>query len=82
MNTITLPQLAWHGTKKLELPLPDSWQVELYNMAGYDRPAIKPDEIKASLGMLCCGLFKSSIGLRLRWRYIPMLISNGLKGRR
>ena len=49
MNTITLPQLAWHGTKKLELPLPDSWQVELYNMVGYNRPAIKPDEIKASL---------------------------------
>ena len=49
MNTITLPQLAWYGTKKLELPLPDSWPVELYNMAGYNRPAIKPDEIKASL---------------------------------
>jgi len=52
MNTITLPQLAWYGTKKLELPLPDSWQVELYNMAGYNRPAIKPDEIKASLTSL------------------------------
>ncbi len=49
MNTITLPQLAWHGTKKLELPLPDSWQVKLYNMAGYNRPAMKPDEIKASI---------------------------------
>ncbi len=49
MNTVTLPQLAWYGTKKLELPLPDSWQVELYNMAGYNCPAMKLDEIKASI---------------------------------
>ncbi|MFC1981966.1 lactate racemase domain-containing protein [Chloroflexota bacterium] len=49
MNTIMLPQLAWYGTRELELPLPDSWQVELYNMAGYNRPAMKPDEIKASI---------------------------------
>ena len=49
MNTITLPQLAWYGTKKLELSLPDSWPVEIYNMAGYNRPAMKPDEIKAAI---------------------------------
>jgi len=49
MNTIRVPQLAWYETKELELPLPDSWQVEVYNMAGYDRPAMKPDEIKASI---------------------------------
>ena len=44
MNIIRVPQLAWYETKALELPLPDSWQVELYNMAGYNRPAMKPDE--------------------------------------
>jgi len=49
MNTIRVPQLAWYETKELELPLPDSWQVEVYNMAGYNRPAMKPDEIKASI---------------------------------
>ena len=49
MNTIRVPQLAWYETKELELPLPDSWQEELYNMAGYNRPAMKPDEIKASI---------------------------------
>jgi len=49
MNIIKMPQLAWYETKELELPLPDSWQVELYNMAGYNRPAMKPDEIKASI---------------------------------
>ena len=50
MNSITLPQLAWHETQELELPLPDSWQVEMCNMTGYDRPAMKPEEIKAAIG--------------------------------
>ncbi len=49
MNTIRVPQLAWYETKELELSLPDSWQVGVYNMAGYNRPAMKPDEIKASI---------------------------------
>ncbi len=49
MNIIRVPQLAWYETKELELPLPDSWQVEVYNMTGYNRPAMKPDEIKASI---------------------------------
>ena len=49
MPLIRLPQLAWYGTKELELPLPDSWRVEVYNMAGFDRPAMKPSEIKASI---------------------------------
>jgi len=44
-----VPQLAWYETKELELPLPDSWQVEVYNMAGYNRPAMKPAEIKTSI---------------------------------
>ncbi len=50
MNIIKVPQLAWYETKELELPLPDSWQVEVFNMAGYDRPALKPAEIKAAIG--------------------------------
>jgi len=49
MNIIRLPQLAWYETKELELPLPDNWQVEVYNMAGYNRPAMKPDQLKASI---------------------------------
>ncbi len=44
-NEITLPQLAWHGAKELILPLPDSWQAEICNMAGHDRPSMKPVEI-------------------------------------
>lgn len=49
MPLIRLPQLAWYGTKELELPIPDSWQAEVYNMAGFDRPAMKPDEIKVAI---------------------------------
>jgi len=52
MSLIRLPQLAWYGTKELELTLPDSWQVEVYNMAGFDRPAMKPDEIKDAIANL------------------------------
>ena len=49
MNIIRLPQLAWYETKELKLPIPDSWQAEVYNMAGYNRPAMKPDEIRAAI---------------------------------
>jgi len=49
MNTIALPQLPWHGTKELKLPLTNSWQVEFYHMAGWNRPAMKPEEIKSAI---------------------------------
>ena len=48
-NDFTLPQLAWFGVKELKLKLPESWDVEVCNMAGYDRPHMKPDEIKAAI---------------------------------
>jgi nickel-dependent lactate racemase len=47
LRKITLPQLAWHGVKKLELSLPQSWEVEVCNMAGHDRPRLKTDEIRS-----------------------------------
>ena len=50
MNVVKVPQLAWYQTAELELPLPNSWQGEVCNMAGYNRPAMTPDEIKASIG--------------------------------
>jgi nickel-dependent lactate racemase len=48
-NKITLPQLAWHGVKELELTFPDSWEVEIFNMAGYNRPHMKAAEIKRAV---------------------------------
>ena len=49
MPIIKLPQLAWYGTKELRLPMPEGWRVEVYNMAGYNRPTMKPDEIKGAV---------------------------------
>jgi nickel-dependent lactate racemase len=48
-NTITLPQLAWHGTKELKVALPDHWDIETCNMTGYDRPHMKSVEIKGAI---------------------------------
>lgn len=49
MNTIKLSQPAWYDPKEFELSLPDGWQVEVCNMAGYNRSALTPDEIKAAI---------------------------------
>ncbi len=48
-NLIKLPQLAWYETSELKLPLPDRWQVEVCNMAGYDRPAMTGEQIRQSV---------------------------------
>jgi len=49
MSSLRLPQLAWHGTKELELSLPESWPVKFYYFAGYDQPAMKPEEIRQAI---------------------------------
>jgi nickel-dependent lactate racemase len=50
-NNLTLPQLAWHGMKMLELSLPESWQVDIRNMAGHDRPRLKPARMKTAVNV-------------------------------
>jgi len=49
VQTLKLPQLAWYGTRELELPLASGWQVEMGYMAGYDRPALTPEQVKAAV---------------------------------
>jgi len=49
MRVVKVPQLAWHQTGELALPLPDAWRVEICNMAGHNRPAMSPGEIKAAI---------------------------------
>ncbi len=49
VNKITLPQLAWHGVKELKITLPESWQVEVCNMVGYNRQHLKPAGIKKAI---------------------------------
>ena len=49
MNVIRVPQLAWDETRELTLQLPHTWQVEVCNMAGYNRPALNQDEIQTAV---------------------------------
>jgi len=49
VNTIKLSQPAWYDPKEFVLSLPDGWQIEVCNMAGYNRSALTPDEIKAAI---------------------------------
>lgn len=49
MSIIKVPQLAWYEAKELELPLPDGWPMEMAYMAGYNRRALEPSEIKAGI---------------------------------
>lgn len=48
-RTIEVPQLPWHGAKPLELALPGEWQVDVCNMAGYNRPAMNDDQIRVAI---------------------------------
>lgn len=48
-KVVKVPQLAWHQTSELVLTFPDTWRVEICNMAGYNRPALSPDGIKAAI---------------------------------
>jgi nickel-dependent lactate racemase len=49
---IKLPQLAWYRPRELKLRIPDGWQVEVCNMAGYNRPAMNDDQIRSSITRL------------------------------
>src|SRR5512139_2249409 len=48
-NTFSVPNLAWYNNKELKLPLPENWQVEVANFKGYNRPALKANQIKAAI---------------------------------
>ncbi|MDP6127013.1 MAG: lactate racemase domain-containing protein [Dehalococcoidales bacterium] len=49
MSIVKLPQYIWHNQKDVEFPLPDDWQITVQNIAGHDRPALKPEEIRAAI---------------------------------
>ena len=48
-TVIKVPQLPWHETKELELVLPDTWEVTVCNMAGWNRLSLTDDQIKRSV---------------------------------
>lgn len=44
---IELPQLAWYeGPKRLKIDLPDEWDIEVCNIAGYNRQPLNAEQIK------------------------------------
>ncbi len=48
-QSVKLPEYSWYDPREVEYPLPDNWQVTVHNIAGYDRPALKPDAIKKAV---------------------------------
>ena len=48
-KSIKVPQFPWYGPKEFDLALPDSWDVDVCNIAGVDRPALSGDQIKACI---------------------------------
>ena len=50
VNIIKLPECQSSGQlREAEYSLPDGWQIEISNMAGYNRPALKPEQIEAAI---------------------------------
>ncbi|MCX6013248.1 MAG: lactate racemase domain-containing protein [Chloroflexi bacterium] len=49
MKIIKLPQLAWYNPRDLDIFFPDNWEIEVNNIAGYNRSALTADQIKASV---------------------------------
>lgn len=48
-NSIKLPEYSWYEPREVEYFLPDDWQVNVYNIAGYDKPALSADEIRKAV---------------------------------
>lgn len=48
-NILRLPQYLWFDAKEVAFPLPENWRVTVHNIAGYNRPAMTPDEIKKAI---------------------------------
>ena len=43
---VVVPILAWYGDEDLELEFPDSWDVTVCSMKGYDAPCLSDSEIR------------------------------------
>jgi nickel-dependent lactate racemase len=49
MSSVKMPQYMWFNPKDVEYPFPDSWKVNVYDIAGDKKPVLKPDKIKAAI---------------------------------
>jgi nickel-dependent lactate racemase len=48
-NIIKLPQYIWFESREVPFEFPDTWRVTVHNITGYNRPAMRPAEIKAAI---------------------------------
>jgi lactate racemase len=48
-QTIRLPQHVWFEPKEVDYTVPDGWDVTTHNIAGYNKTALKPDHIRATI---------------------------------
>jgi len=53
---VKVPQFAWYGDTELELDFPDSWEVVVPKMAGWDAPKLTDKQIREA--------FRNPIGTR------------------
>jgi len=49
LTSVKLPQNIWFDFREVEFPLSEDWQVTVHNIAGYDKPSMKPEEVKAAI---------------------------------
>lgn len=49
MISIQLPQLAWDGTQNMDIGFPEDWNVEVFNMRGFDKTPLQASEIEAAI---------------------------------
>lgn len=49
MQIVQVPQLAWYNPGYLELTFPDGWQLDIYNISGYDKKALEPSAIQSAV---------------------------------
>ena len=49
MQLFTVPQLPMEGPQDMLLRFPETWDVQVHNMVGYNRPAVGMEQIQGAL---------------------------------
>ncbi len=49
MQKITLPHNAWFRPREVVYSLPETWEVRVHNIAGYNKPALSKDQIQKTV---------------------------------
>ncbi len=54
MQIVKVPQMAWYNPGDLELTFPDDWQLDIYNISGYNKKALQPSDIQSAIKNPLC----------------------------